>query len=362
MTASEIHVSLGVLLQKINTHKSKNFLPQELDLLFNMTMLNYKDAKVDLVTNPKQVSLFDTQTTLDNLSSLFETVTLYPTTTTNQEEAIIQLPFDFYGWIRGRGNIAYDCPTAYNTLPNGITVYNSKILKLKDVNLTDLTTFTLSITYTKKDNSSSTITLFDYTTLPVDYIPQDNVKDYKRSFVFINALTKVINESLLLVNQNSKTPIGFRYDNKFDVLEFTSNSNITVNITTNLANTTVTNTNSSDTLVNITTPLRSPITISDTEYGDFIDASRLSSSRDTNLRGTRTREQLIIKIPKNVKLGSVTLTYIRFPRQIDYLLGIATDLPDDVINKVIANTVQLIKGVIASDSYDKFVRENLLIE
>ena len=42
MTASEIHVSLGVLIQKINTHKSKNFLPQELDLLFNMTMLNFK--------------------------------------------------------------------------------------------------------------------------------------------------------------------------------------------------------------------------------------------------------------------------------------------------------------------------------
>ena len=51
---------------------------------------------------------------------------------------------------------------------------------------------------------------------------------------------------------------------------------------------------------------------------------------------------------------------MRKPRQIDYLLGIGSDLPDEVINKVIADTVQLIKGIIATDSYDKFVKENIL--
>ena len=361
MTVSEIHVSLGVVLQKVNTHKSKNFLPQELDMLFNMTLLNFKNKKVDLVSNPKQVSLFDTQTSLDNLSSLFETVTLYPTTT-NSKEAIIQLPFNFYGWIRCKANIAYDCSTAYNTSPNGISFYNSKLSKLKKVNLTTLEGFNISITYTTKDNNTITALLFSYANLPADYMPQDNVKDYKRSFVFINAITKTISESLLLINEDAKTPVFFKYDNQFDVLEFTSNSPLTLTLTTEQPNIAFVNTNTASNLINLLQPLESPITVSDTEYEDFIDNSYLSKSRDTNLRAVRTRETLLIKIPKNVKLSSVTLSYIRFPRQIDYLLDISTDLPDDVINKVITDTAQFIKGVIASDSYDKFVKENLLIE
>ena len=193
-------------------------------------------------------------------------------------------------------------------------------------------------------------------------MPQDNVKDYKRSFVFINAITKTISESLLLINEDAKTPIFFKYDNQFDALEFTSNSPLTLTLTTEQPNIAFVNTNKASNLINLLQPLESPITVSDTEYEDFIDNSYLSKSRDTNLRAVRTRETLLIKIPKNVKLSSVTLSYIRFPRQIDYLLDISTDLPDDVINKVITDTAQFIKGVIASDSYDKFVKENLLIE
>ena len=105
-----------------------------------------------------------------------------------------------------------------------------------------------------------------------------------------------------------------------------------------------------------------PITISDTEYEPFINNSRLSGGNIEELRAVRTNKQIKIKIPKSVKLSSITITYLRKPRQIDYLLGIGSDLPDEVINKVIADTVQLIKGIIATDSYDKFVKENILID
>ena len=92
MTASEIHINLGILLQKVNTHRSKNFLPQELDMLFNLTLNTFKNKKTDLFSNPKQVSLFDTQTSLDNLTSLIETEKLYPITN-NEEGGIVLLPF-----------------------------------------------------------------------------------------------------------------------------------------------------------------------------------------------------------------------------------------------------------------------------
>lgn len=361
MTASEIHVSLGVLIQKINTHKSKNFLPQELDLLFNMTMLNFKNKKVDLMSNPKQVSLFDTQTSLDNLSSLFETVTIYPTTT-NPKEAIIQLPFDFYGWIRGKANIAYDCSTAFIEQTDSNTFYKASLGGLKDLAITDLSELVITIDYVKKDNTPFTSTLFDFSALPEDYIPQDNVKDYKRSFVLINGIKKTINEKLALINQDALEPIYCRYNNKFNILEFTSANSILLTLVSNINTLVITNKLDTSNRVKLLQGLESPITISDTEYEDFIDTSRLSRSRDTNIRAVRTNEQLKIKIPKNVKLSSVNLTYIRFPKEIDYLLGIATDLPDEVINKVITDTAQFLKGIISSESYDKFARENLLIE
>ena len=42
MTVSEIHINMGILLQKVNTHRGKNFLPQELDMLFNLTLNTFK--------------------------------------------------------------------------------------------------------------------------------------------------------------------------------------------------------------------------------------------------------------------------------------------------------------------------------
>lgn len=361
MTVSEIHIGLGLLLQKVNTHKSKNFLHQELDMLFNLTLNNFKNKKTDLVSNPKQVSLFDTHTSLDNLSNLFETETLYPVSI-NEEEATILLPFDFYGWVNGSANIAYDCDGAYSKESNALSYISSKLYNLKDIKLSTLENFTVNITYKDKTGITKSAVLFDYEDLPDDYLPQDNVKDYAKSFIFINAVVKIINLKLITLNTDSVNKIYAKYDNKLEALVISSTNFLTTTITTNLTGFNFVYKVDLLDKVTLTNKLVSPIAISDTEYEAYINNSHLSKSRDIELRAVRTREVVRVRIPKSVILSSIKVTYIRLPRQIDYLLGIGSDLPDDVVNKVIADTAQLIKGIIATDSYDKFVKENILIE
>lgn len=361
MTVSEIHIGLGILLQKVNTHKSKNFLPQELDMLFNFTSLNYKDKRTDSLSNAKQVSLFDTQTTLDSLNDLFETETLYPISNT-KEEAVILLPFDFYGWISASANIAYDCTGTYTTEVGSITNKEYSLKNLKNINLTDLATFKVELTYKDKDNITQLATIFDYTTLPPDYLPQDGVKDYIRSFIFINALIKVINLNLVDINQKSKDKIYIKFDNKTESLVITSVNNIDLTLTTNVPGYTFALKSTTTDKVNLIKKLNSPVVISDLEYNAHINNSHLSRSREAEFRAVRTKETVKVYIPKGLTFSSLTLHYIRKPRQIDYLLGIGSDLPNDIVNKIMADTAQFIKGIIASDSYEKFARENILIE
>lgn len=362
MTASEIHINLGILLQKVNTHRSKNFLPQELDMLFNLTLNTFKNKKTDLFSNPKQVSLFDTQTSLDNLTSLIETEKLYPITN-NEEGAIVLLPFNFYTWINAYSVLAYDCVESVVSTTNKI-VKTSKILyNLKDININDITSFKIDITYDKEtDTSVITSNIFDFTLLPVDYIAQDNVKDYIKSFVFIQALIKTIQLKLDVINKDRVNKLYVKYDNLDEALILTTVGTLTTTLATNIAAYNFVTKVDFLPKIELKNTFITPITISDTEYEPFINNSRLSGGSVEELRAVRTDKQIKIKIPKSVKLSYITVTYLRKPRQIDYLLGIGSDLPDEVINKVIADTVQLIKGIIATDSYDKFVKENILID
>lgn len=361
MLASEIHVSLRVLLQKVNTNKSKNFLPQELDMLFNLSLNNFKNKKVDLLSNPKRVSLFDTQTSLDSLANLFETTELYPISN-NQKEAVIMLPFDFYGIVNAKANIAYDCVNCTTSIPNGYSNINCSITKLKNIVFVTDSTFSLSIDYKNKQGDTRFAFLFTYAELPDEFKTQDNVKDYKKSFTFINAMLKIIKLKLDTINLTSQNKIYVKYDNVLETLVINSSDFLNVNLITNVAGYEVTKEQTFATKLTLNTPLESPISAVDSEYEAFITNSSLSGSNVNNLKATRTREVLKVKIPKNVKLSSINLTYIRFPRQIDYFLGIGSDLPIDIVNKIMADTAQLTKGIIASDSYEKFVNENILIE
>ena len=362
MTASEIHINLGILLQKVNTHRSKNFLPQELDMSFNLTLNTFKNKETDLFSNPKQVSLFDTQTSLDNLTSLIETEKLYPITN-NEEGAIVLLPFNFYTWINASSVLAYDCAESVISTTNKI-VKTSKILyNLKNININDITSFKIDITYDKEtDTSVITSNIFDFTLLPVDYIAQDNVKDYIKSFVFIQALIKTIQLKLDVINKDRINKLYVKYDNLDEALILTTVGTLTTTLATNIAAYNFVTKVDFLPKIELKNTFITPITISDTEYEPFINNSRLSGGSVEELRAVRTAKQIKIKIPKSVKLSYITVAYLRKPRQIDYLLGIGSDLPDEVINKVIADTVQLIKGIIATDSYDKFVKENILID
>jgi len=295
MTVSEIHINLGILLQKVNTHRSKNFLPQELDMLFNLTLNTFKNKKKDLLSNPRQVSLFDTHTSLDNLSNLIETETLYPITI-NKEEAIVLLPFNFYGWINAYAKVAYDCPASLGTEVKNTTFTSQFIYNLKDIKLSELNTFLLAISYTNEtNNTTKTSIVFDYTLLPEDYMGQDDVKDYIQSFVFIQALIKTIQLEFDKINEDRINKLYIKYDNKTEALVLYTTGLLLITLDTNSTDIEVIKKETIVMQESLLNTFNSPITISDTEYEPFINNSRLSGGTISELRGIRTSKQIKIK-------------------------------------------------------------------
>lgn len=366
MTVAEIHVKLGVALQKVNTHKSKNFLPQELDILFNFMLFNYKNKQTDLLSNPKHVSLFDTQTSLDSLSELFETLKLYPIgENIVHDERKFVLPFNFYGWISAVATVGYKCEENYKNDGEAIEYYEYYLANLNTIELSTGSTFDINISYQDQNGDEYDELLFGLSDLPPGYLFPDGYDLPPSPFVVINAILSIINNRLIHINEVMQytTPlnhVSVKYDNNTGMLVLQSIRGI--GLTVSGRDKEFEEKQWYSDYYTIYNPLYVPIAINDTEYNPYINNSRLSSSKLTELRGKRTRKELIIKLPESLVLSTIELTYIRIPRRIDYLLGIDSDLPDDIINKVITDTVQFTKGIIASDSYEKFVKENILIE
>ena len=156
--------------------------------------------------------------------------------------------------------------------------------------------------------------------------------------------------------------VEVRYNKYLKVFELRSSTTFSVIVNTNsvptnyVATATTLKGNKQD------KSLEASIRIVDEEFKTNISRSSLSKSRDESIVGYLREQQVILPLNKNVVYNSATLTYICKPAKVDVFLSHNSELPDEVLEEVISNTAQTLKGVISSDSYEKFANENLLIE
>lgn len=355
MTTQEIHIQLDILLQKVSSNWNKNFLPQEIDFFINREILKYIRQRVNPLSNNKRLGAFDVTQRIENLNSLIKTVSFY-VNDLNQKEANVQLPFDFLKYISSEINTGLICPED-NIQVEYITKYYQTFFPIDIIN--GLVSFELTLTYELTSMTPIVVTLFNETMLPTNYLPQDNIEDYKKAFIYNNAMLQYIIANL---------PNNFecRFNNDIQKFEFKGDESFNVNLVLNYGGSDVIPTvaNSSQVLnvYDVDSELVSEVRIIDEEFKTPVKNSNLSGSKLHSLIGILREKEILITKDKNAVYNNFTLTYYKKPRKIDLLLNINSDLPNEVLDEIIDNTAKTLKGVISSDTYEKFAQENLLIE
>lgn len=346
MTAKELHIGIDLLLQKIDSNWNSNITPQEKDWFLNFEILKFIKQRLDRSSNRKGTGAFDTIKRLQDLSPIMKTKKLK--VMYNQEEVKVKLPFDFLYYINSIGSICCECDEPINS----DNYYVTEFFPLNDINLlTSVNSrYIISINI---DNTDYLI--FDTIDIPSNYFPQDNIESYKKQFILINAI-------LVEFNKKNYNNIELKYDNKKGKIVIHTEKQSTTTITINGDTTEVSSFNISYNNYNLSNPLDCDIRQIDEEFKNTVHRSYLSKSKDESIIAHQREEWLIIKPPKSAILSTVSLTYFCYPQLVNLYLNSNSNLTDPVLNEVLGNVAQTLKGIISTDTYNKYVQENMLIE
>ncbi len=347
MTTQELHIQLELLLQKVNSHWNQNFLPQEKDTFINREVLKFIKQRLNPLSNIKKQSIFDILKRNQDLNSLVKTVPI-SVVNINQKEDAYHLPFDFLYYVSSSLDVT---PVCGKTILPPIDKVLYKVTFPSFKNLNDLETLVISIT-----QGSVTTEVFNLSMLPEGYLPDDGIDDYKKVFILNNAILNILLKKLPLLN------VEVRFDKYLNVFELRSSSTFSISVVENTV--VVPSPTTSTSLKGNQQPksLEASIRIVDEEFKSNIKRSSLSRTRDESVVGYLRDTEVILPLQSSVVYNTAYLTYICKPAKVDVFLSHNSDLPDEVLEEVISNTAQTLKGVISSDSYEKFANENLLIE
>jgi hypothetical protein len=345
MSTQELHIHLDLLLQKMSSNWNKNFLPQEVDIMINREITKFLKQRTNPLSNKKRLAMFDTIKRIKDSNTLTKTQVI-PVIDINQEEVGIQLPFDFLYPIGAELKVLKNC---------GVITTSPKITYIKTFKeFTTSGITTLTITMTSISNPIPVV-LFDLGALPSDYIPSGSLGGSRNVFIVNNAV---------LIKMLKALPSQFtcRFNNRTREFEIKGEEaiNLVVTLNGNLQPTL-----SRDTVYSsITTPakLRSTLEFIDEEFTGQIKDSYLSRSKQNIAKGYLRSDYILIPKIENVVISTASVTYICKPTRVDLLLDSHSELPDDVLEEVISNVAEAIKAVTSSDTYEKYVNENMLIE
>lgn len=338
MQTQELHIELDILLQKVNSHYNQNLLPQEKDLFINREIIRFINRRISRLSNRRQEGLFDTIKRTVELSPLLKTKRLPVMYSKDKKEAVVLLPFDFLYYVSSE--LSCCCPCLGN-------VVYSTFYYTYDLNLSQLSyeNFKIELTqglFTSKVSDAD---------IPDDYYIEDDVPYYSNQIMFTNALIQRFHQ----VNDSS---VEIVFDKVHNVLTFRSLVPFSAKINGNEVQVVPVECNK---LEDIANPLFSTIEPIDEEFKGHIKRSYLSGAKDEKTLASIRATELILTM--NSVIGDyVELTYLKKPNKIDLLLQCNSELSDETLSEIIADTAQRVMGVIGNDTYAKYAQENILIE
>ena len=104
------------------------------------------------------------------------------------------------------------------------------------------------------------------------------------------------------------------------------------------------------------------VRIQDEESKNIVKKSYLTGSKDESCLGYLREKTVEFSITSGAIYGWCDLTYICKPTQINLSLQSSCNLTNEVMEEIVANTAQRLHGIIGTDNYEKYVRENILTE
>lgn len=350
MTTQEAHVELDVLLQKIDSNWNKNFLPQEKDIFLNNEILRFVKQRINPRSNRKQQGAYDTVKRTQDLDDLIKTEKipiLYPD---NQREAFIELPFDYLGYINAGIEICCNCEEQLTD-----SIYYLLEFEIDDDFIND--NYTITLNHCDGDR-----TFFNTEDLPNNYIPENNISTQAREIILVNAILSLFK---LEFREDENIEIKYNSSTKKFTIKSLQNCNLTITVNpesetpNNIVITPIQEQNKTNNLENY---ILSRTVLSSDEDKYDINRSYLSNSKANNIVTYHRQGKILITPPDSAIMGKCELIYFRKPVKIDLYLDINSELDDTVMKEIIGNTAETMKGVMADDSYQKYLQQNTLIE
>jgi len=363
MTTQELHNSLNILVQKSSTHWNRSFLPQEYDFFINREISKYIKQRLSPLSNNKQQGIFDIKKRIQDLNPLLTTRVINVLQFDNKD-LVVPLPKDYLFYISASSYVSCENNESSEIIRN--------ISFNPFENFDNIDTLEISATLPVL----GTVALFSLDDLPDGYLPQDNIPTYKKNFIFNNAVVQIIKKRLrelqfvdttvsfynnININNNVITEVSYNtFNNKIELIG--NLTDLTV-----LVNDEIYEIDSAAFTYNINTipdtkVKEGEVRVIDEEYKTDVLNSYLSRSVDASV--CAVLREFFIEIPKpaGVRVHAVKLTYLRKPVIVDLLLNSSSELNNTILEEVISNTAQTILGVVGSDDYEKYVRENIIIE
>lgn len=333
MTTQELHIEIDLLLQKINTHWNQNLLPQEKDVFLNREVTRFIKQRLNKLSNIKGQALYDTIKRTIDLVPLIKTVEL-PVMFDNTKEARILLPFDYLYYV---STGLYTCCTCKDLAISKGTYYELEFPPIKEVS-----ELPLGI----KNG------LFEFriepTDIPSEYLIEDSIPIYKNQDMLINAM-------MILLQKKNNTLIEFTFDySKGKIIARCSTPFV---IGVSVANAVTYNTHE-----DFKSDLLASVRIEDEEFIYSARKSYLSGSSDESCLAYLREKSVHFLVPSGVIYKTAKLTYISKPTKINLSLQSNCNLTSETMEEVVANTAQRLHGIIGTDNYEKYVKENILIE
>lgn len=333
MVTQEAHIELDLLLQKVNTHWNQNFLPQEKDLFLNREVTRFIKQRLNRLSNLKGQALFDTIKRTSDLIPLLKTAEV-PILKQTSKEARILLPFDYLYYVSSDVGICCKC-TSKNIIKQ--TVYEMEFDAPKSVNdfpyIINAGLFTFTI---------------EASDINSNYLIESQVPYYKNNIMLVKALQ-------ILLPKKNNTRVEFKYNKLTNKFIARSYAPFSINYNAAAMQT-------YDKYEDFDAELFAETRIENEEFWRTAQNSHLSRSTDQSMLCYLRENFMGISLPNGVVYGTARLVYISKPQIIDLSLQSDCNLSDEAMEEIIANTAQRLHGVLGTDNYEKYVRENILIE
>ena len=333
MTTQELHIEVDLFFQKVNSHYNQNILPTEKDLFLNRESIRFVNKLINPLNSLKGQAAFDVIKKTVELAPLLRTYDAPLLIDDNKKEAKVLLPFNCLYPV---ASTLTACPTCTS---KPLVVHNMYEIELDPI--VDRSSFPLSVI---QDADIYTIQPSD---IPDAYLIQTANPYFSNQFM--------LNNSVLTLLQKANINVEFTFDNVKNKIIGRSDKFFSIG-------------SKGSRIVNykkyepFESDLRADVTVEDEEFLFRANNSSLSASKDKNVLAYIRNKALHFYLPKSVIYSTCRMVYISRPTKIDLLLNSNSNLTDESLMEVVRNLVQTLHGVIGTDNYEKYIKENSLIE